>query len=316
LTELLELGVDPAACLSRAAEVLRRGGLCAFPTETVYGLGADALNPEAVAAIFGAKGRPVSNPLIVHVADVEGAQRLVKMWPAAAGALAERFWPGPLTLVLPRKEIVPDVTTAGLDSVAVRVPDHPFARELIRAAGGALAAPSANRSTAVSPTTAKHVLDGLGGRIDLIIDGGPTRVGIESTVVSLLDQEVRLLRPGDVSRAELEALVGRVAIGGQGPARSPGMMSRHYAPQSAVSLVPAEALDEHAGADAVALVYGASPDGYALVHRLPSNPAGYAKGLYAALRDLDARVARIVIERVPDDEAWVAVADRLERAAR
>lgn len=314
MTELLELRLDPAACLERAAAVIRGGGLCAFPTETVYGLGANALDAEAVARIFVAKGRPANNPLIVHVADAAGAQRVVKAWPPAAEALAARFWPGPLTLVLPRADVVPDVTTAGLDSVAVRVPDHPFARDLIRAAGGAVAAPSANRSTAVSPTTAQHVLDELDGRIELVIDGGPTRVGIESSVVSLLDG-VRLLRPGDVSRAQLEAVLGPVGARGEGPARSPGMMTRHYAPQAEVRLVPSTELSEHAGPQAAALVYGASPAGFGHVRRLPAEPAGYATGLYAALRELDGAWSRIVVERVPDDDAWVAVSDRLRRAA-
>lgn len=316
MTELLELSLDPVACLERAAEVIRGGGLCAFPTETVYGLGANALDAEAVARIFAAKGRPATNPLIVHVADVEGAQRVVKAWPPEAEALAARFWPGPLTLVLPREDVVPDITTAGLDSVAVRVPDHAFARDLIRAAGGAVAAPSANRSTAVSPTTAQHVIEELDGRIELVIDGGPTRVGIESSVVSLLDGEVRLLRPGDVSRAQLEAVVGPVGAKGAGPARSPGMMSRHYAPQAEVRLVPSSDLSAHAGREASALVYRVSPEGYGCVRRLPGDPTGYAKGLYAALRELDGAWQRIVVERVPDDEAWAAVRDRLGRAAR
>jgi len=310
------LSANPAACLSRGAEVLRRGALCAFPTETVYGLGADALVADAVEAIYLAKGRPQGNPLIVHVADVDGARRVVRRWPEAAARLAARFWPGPLTLVLPRADGVPDITTAGLDSVAVRMPAHAFARELIEASGGAVAAPSANRSTAVSPTTAQHVLDELDGQIDLLIDGGPTTVGIESSVVSLLDQP-RLLRPGDVSRAQLEAVLGELAgPADEGPARSPGMMSRHYAPRAAVQLLDADAVKAGAGPDVAALVHSASPSGYADVVRLPRDARAYARGLYAALRELDARVDRIVIEEVPEDEAWAAVRDRLARAAR
>ncbi|MEM6791757.1 MAG: L-threonylcarbamoyladenylate synthase [Myxococcota bacterium] len=316
-------GGDEAGTVAEAAAVLRRGQLCAFPTETVYGLGADALNAEAVRAIYAAKGRPAENPLIVHVADVAGARRMVTDWPAAAEALAASFWPGPLAVVLPRASDVPDVTTAGLDTVAVRVPDHAFARSLIAAAGGAVAAPSANRSEAVSPTTAAHVKEELDGRVPLVVDGGPTPIGIESTVVSLLGPP-RLLRPGDVSRAALETVVGPVAVGPASgrPVRSPGQMRRHYAPRATVLLARAADLPAHAGDRTGALVHSrglvASSDGamgFAAIQRLPADPRGYARGLYAALRMLDTEVERIVIEDVPaDDPAWAAIADRLHRA--
>ena len=194
--------------VARAVEVLRQGGLVAIPTETVYGLAANALDEEAVAGIFRAKGRPASNPLIVHVADIAMARSLAAAWPATADAVATRFWPGPVTVVVPRGPRVPDIVTAGGSTVALRCPDHPLARRLIAEAGMPLAAPSANRSEAVSPTTAHHVLAGLGNRIDLILDGGPCRRGIESTVVDCTVSPPRILRPGPLSRDDLEAAVG------------------------------------------------------------------------------------------------------------
>src|SRR5262245_24196245 len=223
---------DPAA-VARAAEVVRGGGLVAFPTETVYGLGALALDPAAVGHIFTAKGRPASNPLIVHVAE-PGPHDLAAAWPAAAARLAERFWPGPLTLVLTRTERVPDIVTAGGLTVALRMPAHPVALALLRAVGVPVAAPSANRSTRLSPTLAAHILDGLDGRIDLILDAGPTAGGLESTVLDLTTDPPRLLRPGLVTPAEIEAVVGPVARSAStetaGPLPSPGMLARHYAP--------------------------------------------------------------------------------------
>ncbi|MFP4349067.1 MAG: L-threonylcarbamoyladenylate synthase, partial [Desulfococcaceae bacterium] len=199
------------ADLRAAAQVLRSGGLVAFPTETVYGLGADALNPDAVARVFEAKGRPRFDPLIVHVPDARAAQALTTAWPKAAAALAE-LWPGPITLVLPRHATVPDIVTAGLDTVALRVPDHPVALSLLRALGRPVAAPSANRFGRVSPTTADHVAEQL-PEVDLVLDGGPCSVGIESTIVSVLPGEpVRLLRPGGVALEALEALVGSIEI--------------------------------------------------------------------------------------------------------
>ena len=196
--------------IARAAEILRSGGLVAFPTETVYGLGADATNPDAVRRIFAAKGRPTTNPLIVHVADIETAKRYAATWSDAAQTLAAVWWPGPLTLVVPKAaSIVPEVT-AGRETVGLRVPDHPLALELLRAFGGAVAAPSANRSNRVSPTTAGHVLEELAGSVDLILDGGPCTVGIESTVLDLTTDVPTILRPGGVSRGQLEAILGRV----------------------------------------------------------------------------------------------------------
>ncbi|MDB5296114.1 MAG: translation factor, partial [Phycisphaerales bacterium] len=196
--------------IDRAVQLLRAGRLVAFPTETVYGLGADATNPTAVARIFAAKGRPATNPLIAHVADAAAARRYASAWPAAADLLAAAFWPGPLTLVLPKDPSVVDAATAGLPSVGLRVPDHPVALDLLRAFGGAVVAPSANRTNRVSPTMADHVRDELGEAVDLILDGGPSAVGIESTVLDLTGDVPRILRPGGVSRARLEAVVGPV----------------------------------------------------------------------------------------------------------
>ncbi|HEY8504049.1 MAG TPA: L-threonylcarbamoyladenylate synthase, partial [Gemmataceae bacterium] len=238
------IAVDPVRpqpeIIARAASVLRAGGLVAFPTETVYGLGADALNPRAVAGIFAAKGRPANNPLIVHVADADQARGLTASWPDQAETLAARFWPGALTLVLPRGAAVPDVVVASGPTVAVRCPAHPVAAALIRAAGTPVAAPSANRASELSPTTAGHVVKALDGRIDLILDGGPTPGGLESTVLDLTSSPPRLLRPGLVPVGEIEAAIGPVGRPpapdavelARGPLPSPGTLPRHYAPRT------------------------------------------------------------------------------------
>jgi L-threonylcarbamoyladenylate synthase len=322
--------VDPAAidggAIEEAVRVLRAGGLVAFPTETVYGLGADALDARAIRAIFAAKGRPVTNPVIVHVPGEAEAREVVRVWPERAGTLAARFWPGPLTLVLPKRARVPDEVTAGLDGVAVRAPAHPVARSLLLAVGRPVAAPSANRATGVSPTTAAHVVASLGDRVDLVLDGGPTQVGIESTVLSLVDETPLLLRPGGVSRAALEAVIGPVEVRDATvpdamPRVSPGLMGRHYAPRARLLLVP------RGDADALGRALASTGRAAALVHtivpphdvdtiRLPDDPIEYARGLYAALHALDARAEIIVVERVPDDDAWHALRDRLARASR
>ncbi len=234
------LAVDARApqpdLIARAAAVLRSGGLVAFPTETVYGLGALALDAAAVRRIFAAKGRPANNPLIVHIADPKDASQVAAEWPDAAERLARRFWPGPLTLVVPRTAGVPDATTAGGPTVAVRVPAHPVALALLRAVGAPVAAPSANRSAELSPTLAEHVLRGLTGRIDLVLDGGPTAGGIESTVLDMTTAPPRLLRPGLIGPAELEAVIGPVGRTGATQAGSalpsPGMLPRHYSPRT------------------------------------------------------------------------------------
>src|SRR5882724_3999780 len=204
--------VPNAAEIEAAARLLRAGRLVAFPTETVYGLGANALDPEAVARIYAVKGRPPTSPLIVHVSSVDMAQSLVTRWPDVAGQLARRFWPGPLTLVLDKQPTIPSIVTAGLATVGLRMPAHPMALALIKAAGVPLAAPSANRFTQLSPTTADHVRRGLGSEVDLILDGGPCEVGIESAVLSLAGSQPVLLRPGGISRAEIEAIIGPVMV--------------------------------------------------------------------------------------------------------
>lgn len=320
---------DPAV-LRRAADLLRAGQLVAFPTETVYGLGANALDPEAVGRIYSAKGRPGWNPLIVHVADRAGAEQLARTWPASAEILSERWWPGPLTLVLPRRAPVPDAVTAGLDTVAIRVPSHPVALALLRAAGLPLAAPSANRSGEVSPTTAQHVALSLGDRVPLILDAGPSEVGIESTVVDLSGTEPVLLRPGAVPRSEIEALIGPVLLPAHvkrndAPRPSPGMLERHYSPAATLRLFDAtEDVSQSesvtrcraTGGRVAALVRESRPGGVDQVVVMPDSPEEYARELYAALHRLDeSRVALILAERPPAGPAWDAIRDRLTRAA-
>jgi len=321
---------DPEV-LKRAALLLRSGQLVAFPTETVYGLGANALDPGAVARIFGAKGRPAYNPLIVHVADIEAARRLVTSWPESAARLAHRWWPGPLTLVLPKAPEIPDLVTAGLPTVALRIPSHPIALALLRATGLPLAAPSANRSGEVSPTTAAHVAQSLGGRVPLILDAGPTTVGIESTVVDLSGPTPILLRPGMITREELAEILGPVSVAAapseatQGRP-SPGMLDRHYAPRARLVVYDGpedkaalRAIAEcHAGGGrSVALARSARPAAADEVEPMPAEPAAYARELYGALHRMDrAGVALILVERPPADPAWDGVRDRLDRAAR
>jgi L-threonylcarbamoyladenylate synthase len=334
---------EPAA-IAAAAELLRGGGLVAFPTETVYGLGANALDEAAVRRIFAAKGRPAYNPLIAHLPDAAAARALVADWPEAAARLAAAFWPGPLTLVLRKTTAVPALLTAGLDTVAVRVPAHPVARALLRAAAVPVAAPSANPFTRLSPTTAAHVAAGLGDRVDMILDGGATPLGIESTVVALTGDGPRLLRPGALGAAEVEAVLGR-PLAGAGPAAAaaearpaPGMLDRHYAPRAELRLfgdsprtpAPDAATPRLDRAGAVALLRAAAAAGRATgallrtpldapVHHpipLPDEPAGYGRLLYAALHSLDdAGCDLVLVELPPPDPAWSAVRDRLARAA-
>jgi len=306
----------------------------AFPTETVYGLGADATNARAVGKIYSTKGRPGTNPLIVHVASVEVARRYAGVWPGAAERLAERFWPGPLTIVLPKMPAIPGNVTAGLGTVGLRVPDHPLALELLRAFDGPLAGPSANRSTRVSPTTARHVreefpLSAAAGFDDanepaMILDGGACDVGIESTVLDLSGATPTILRPGRVTAAELEPIVGRVIVRGGSveagtPAASPGQQDVHYAPST-----PTYRFETSQRG----LI---TPDGHGIVVvsplrifkewgpivAMPNDPAEYAQHLYAVLRKLDASGLRaIFVEMPPDVPAWGAVRDRLMRATQ
>ncbi len=313
-----------ASGIAEAVALLQAGQPVAFPTETVYGLGANALNPAAVARIYAAKGRPAYNPMIVHVADVTAARALARAWPASADRLAARWWPGPLTIVVPRVDQVPDIVTAGMPTVALRVPAHPVARALLAAARMPLAAPSANRSGEVSPTHATHVARSLAGRIPLVLDGGATNVGIESTVVDLSGSHPVLLRPGVISRADLEAELGPVddpePAGGPASARpSPGMLDRHYAPRAPLHLLgPGEPRPRAAAGGRVgALLLGDAPAGAAHVWvRVPADPDGCARELYQALHQLDdLGVTTIVVTAPPDTPAWAAIRDRLGRAA-
>lgn len=315
--------------IARAAAVLRAGGLVAFPTETVYGLGANALDAAAVRRIFEAKERPSFNPLIVHVHDVQAAGRLVSAWPEAADRLARRFWPGPLTLVLPRRPVVPDIVTAGLDTVALRVPAHPVALALVRAADLPVAAPSANRFTQLSPTRAEHVVRSLGPRVDFVLDAGPTTVGIESTVLDLSGAAPEILRPGIITADAIAAEIGPVRVAahtalGSAPRRSPGMVDRHYAPRALVVLFDPGGHDAALAAASAAAgrgqVVGAlafEPLGAPVHHAIvmPRAPGDYARELYAALHALDELGCDVVlVERVPSGEEWAGVRDRLERA--
>ena len=321
-----------AEALSRAGALLRAGGLVAFPTETVYGLGANALDAVAVRRIFTAKGRPSYNPLIAHVADIAGARALVSDWPPLAQALAERFWPGPLTLVLPKRAAVPDEVTAGRAFVAVRVPAHPVALALLMAAGVPLAAPSANRFTELSPVTAAQVARSLGDSVDLILDGGRTTVGIESTVVDLSVSPPVLLRPGTITRAAIEAITGPLGVvadieADDAPRAAPGMIARHYAPRALVRLVESDAMDAamrdavaRLGSRVAALTWSgrAFASGASLTahHRLPKQAVAYAAELYDTLHAIDdAQCAEVLVERPPEDRAWDGVRDRLTRAA-
>ena len=305
--------------IATAAAILARGGLVSFPTETVYGLGADATNGRAVASIYEAKGRPNFNPLIAHVLDLAGAQRQADFSPAAQ-RLAEAFWPGPLTLVLPKGAscAVSDIATAGLDSVALRVPGHPIARQLLAVLGRPVAAPSANRSGHVSPTLAAHVAADLDGRIDAIIDGGAADVGVESTILACLGGEVTLLRPGGITRAAIEGALGRaVETAESSPDEnpvSPGLLSSHYAPRARLRL-DAEA------AQAGEAWLGFGPDnapspGPALNLSPGGDLEEAAANLFGMLRELDATGApTIVVARIPEHGLGEAIRDRLARAA-
>jgi L-threonylcarbamoyladenylate synthase len=310
--------------VTEAARCLAGGGLVAFPTETVYGLGADATNPAAVARIYQAKGRPSFNPLIAHVGDLEAAQRIAR-FDATAIALAKAFWPGPLTLVLPKTEDCPvaDLATAGLDTIAIRLPAHPLAREILRAFGGPVVAPSANLSGHVSPTSAAHVHSDLAGRIDLIVDGGAVEIGVESTIVGCFDAAM-LLRPGGVPRGEIERVLGRTlmqppedADHDTGQPLAPGMLASHYAPRTKVRL---DAATIEAGEALLAFGTGAMPgvDAATAVMNLSARGdlAEAAANLFGYLRALDAKGARsIAVMPVPHHGLGEAINDRLRRAA-
>lgn len=324
---------DSPADLEQAASLLRDGELVAIPTETVYGLAADAENGPAVARIFAAKGRPMDNPLIVHIADLETLPRLVAEIPETAIKLADAYWPGPLTMIFPKGPRIPDEVSAGLSTVAVRMPSHPVARTLIRASGRSLAAPSANRSGSPSPTTAAHVLADLEGRIAAVVDGGECSVGVESTVVLMTGDRPRLLRPGGVTVEMLERVAGpveidpavtsRLAEGAE--AASPGMKYKHYAPKARVVIVKgspaayAAYVNDRAGAGSAALCFDEDRESL----RVPCvsyggrmDPAAQARRLFGALRELDRRGYALVYAACPgEDGMGLAVYNRLLRAA-
>ena len=323
-----------AAAVKRAAELLRAGELVALPTETVYGLAANALNPDAVAKIFSVKGRPGHNPLIVHVASLAVAETCVSQWPPLAEQLARAFWPGPLTLVLARSAVIPDIVTAGGPTVGLRWPSHPFIQAVLRECGFPLAAPSANLSNRISPTNAGHVRQQLGGAIPLIVDGGQSQVGIESTVLDISGDAPRILRPGMIPAESIAAVTG-VAMGSSaddtpargGILRSPGMLQKHYSP--AARLVVLAWQDEadlirqltglkvnRAGCHVIAHTHIPSPDTFAQVCLIPHDAEAFARALYAELHNCDALGAEtIIVEQPPETPEWSGVTDRLRRAA-
>jgi L-threonylcarbamoyladenylate synthase len=304
--------------IDRAAQLLRAGRLVAFPTETVYGLGANALDPEAVARIYAVKGRPPSSPLIVHVASVEMAKSLVALWPEAADRLTGKFWPGALTLVLTKRPAIPDVVTAGLPTVGLRMPSHPVALALLRAAGVPLAAPSANRFTELSPTTAEHVRRSLRNDVDYILDGGPCQVGIESTVLSLAEAQPVMLRPGGVSRPDLEAVIGTIAIAEAtvaGAHPSPGMHARHYSPRTRLLLVRNGELPREGKGIYLQHLHPASRRNVKTI-QMPIEAAAYAAAFYDQLHEADdGNFDWIGVDLPPHTPEWEAIHDRLGRAA-
>ncbi len=323
--------IPSEADYARAVELLRARELVAFPTETVYGLGADAANPAAVAKIFAAKGRPADHPLIVHLAGHDAVDHWAEQVPDVAWELMETFWPGPLTLILKKQPWVPSTVTGGQDTVGLRVPGHPVALELLRrfaAVAGehaGIAAPSANRFGRISPTTAAHVLEELGDSIPLILDGGPCKVGIESTIVDCSRDEPVVLRPGHIAPAHLEAVLGRrpAIETASGAPRVSGSLAAHYAPQTPMRLIASQRLLDYLNAqrhkgDRCGVIGHSQPPQAGMPHlwrMLPADPVGYAHDLYGALREMDhAGVDAIVVEALPEEPAWAAVADRLRRA--
>ncbi len=306
--------------IRRAAEILRAGGLVAFPTETVYGLGADASSAAAVARLYKVKRRPADHPVIVHLADAAAALSWAREVPEGAKKLAARFWPGPLTLILKRSPKAQDFVTGGQDSVGLRVPSHPVAQALLREFGGGVAAPSANRFGAVSATTASHVRADFGAEVDMVLDAGPSEIGIESAIVDFSRAVPALLRPGRISQEELEAaLGGALAAPSSESPRAPGSLERHYAPRTPAKLVPPHALDAEIarrGARVAVLAFSRPDERVDFWLRMPREPAAYAERLYAALRELDgAGCEAILIEAPPQAPGWEAVRDRLSRAA-
>lgn len=299
-----------------ALAALRAGEVIGLPTETVYGLAADASNPAAVARIFTLKGRPADHPLIVHIAAAEQLPRYARDVPEAALKLAAAFWPGPLTLILRRQPGVPDAVTGGQDTVGLRAPAHPVAQRILRAFDGALAAPSANRFGHISPTRAEHVRAEFGTAVPCVLDGGACRVGIESTIIDLTCEPPRILRPGDISPEQIAAVIGEIAIGtGVHSPRASGTLESHYAPRTPLRRLPRDAISPASASAQQVLALESLPPGTSGL-ALSADPIVYAHGLYAALRTLDDRCsALLVVEQPPDEPSWQAVNDRLQRAA-
>lgn len=324
--------------IAQAVEILRNGGVAAFPTETVYGLGADATNLPAVRKVFSIKGRPATNPVIVHVADADVAKRFTSNWSEPASKLVQKFWPGPLTLVVPKADSIVTAATAGRKTVGLRAPDHPLAQQLLRAFDGPIIGPSANRSTRVSPTTAQHVQEELGSKVDLILDGGPCRIGIESTVLDLSVSPPMVLRPGAISKWEIEEVIGpvelfsgSVAAGKSAP--GPGMQAAHYAPATPTYRFErrqaqrvADWCMKNPSKACIILRLGAAggedpiPSSLSMNQRqviMPAQPPEYARQMYAALRHADRQNPAVIWVEIPADDAhWIAVRDRLLRASR
>jgi L-threonylcarbamoyladenylate synthase len=314
--------------IEAAVQALRSGELVVFPTETVYGLGANATDPAAVRKIFEVKGRPADHPVIVHLDNPRYLHRWVSSLPPVAEKLAEKFWPGPLTLILPKADNVNDLVTGGQDSIGIRVPSHPIAQQLLTAFGGGIAAPSANRFGRLSPTKPEHVRDELGDAVDIILDGGDSPIGLESTIVSCLGNEARLLRPGYITRSQLEQVIGPLSPGGAPPGgsvpRTPGDRSLHYAPATPLAIVSSEDLERYAGEfvsrqEKVAVLAMRPPfeaQRYMTWINGGNKPAVYAHNLYNHLRTLDRTgCARILVQELPNDERWAAILDRLQRAS-
>ncbi len=315
------------AAIAKAAKLLHQGRLVAFPTETVYGLGADASNPAAVRRIFEAKGRPANHPLIVHIADVDSLKLWAEPVPELALRLAARFWPGPLAIILKKRASVPLEVTGGQDTIALRIPNNPVALRLLQTFGGGIAAPSANRFKRISPTQASHVEEELGDVVDMILDGGPCLVGVESTIVDLSGPRPVLLRPGHINRQQLEDVLQTELVLLQHPEdstlRAPGLMAIHYAPVTLAMRCAGKDLPEIVqnltaqGKQIGLLVYHQNIEAQARLHsiRLPQQAEAYAQALYAALRELDRlQLDLILVEQPPETEAWRAINDRLNKA--
>jgi L-threonylcarbamoyladenylate synthase len=309
--------------IEEAVEALRAGELVVFPTETVYGLGSNASDPAAVRKIFEVKGRPADHPVIVHLDNPRYLHRWVSDMPVAAEKLAARFWPGPLTLILPKADKVNDIVTGGQDSIGIRVPSHPIAQQLLTAFGGGIAAPSANRFGRLSPTKPEHVRDELGTAVRVILDGGESPIGLESTIVSCLGNEARLLRPGFITRSQLEQVVGKLAVGGTVP-RVSGDRRLHYAPSTPLAIVASDDLEKYAGEfvarqEKVAVLAMRPPldtQRYMTWINAGKKPETYAHNLYNHLRTLDRTgCVRIFVQSLPAEERWAAILDRLQRAS-